>query len=505
MSVALAALPAAAQVRAAAVEAQAVRPVPAAPTLAPSLSAPSLVAPTLTVPGGSPLPTPSVLPPARAAQAPAAVLAAPAAPAAAALPERAQPAAAPTPLKSESASPLEAVAGRAAPEAEGEAPKAAEAQAAEAARLFDNAWVDASAAANLIGFEPSGAPGELLSDRSKRDWSTTVRVVGRPLVVKRFTTLSRHNDSRRAAQNELLARLFVADPAFAPVFAGAFAMPRAVAYQKESWNPFAARKTIVAMEAVPGKPLGAFPLSDARAWVPRRLYGPLFALTRALGLGDMNPGGLLVDDAGRYTLLDTEQGRYEVRPNPALYVPLDMPWVVNEALNEPADYAPAVTAFRAAFAKAEADGSLLALLQKAGLTRSEAKRDLELIKGNVSRFDEVLAADLLVANRTFLKGAKEWGLGDAQARALSDLNRALLALEGGLAERRALAMRDAAREALSRAGELTHRNYVLGPREWGALLRSETARVHLAALHADESAHLPKRDGARALLAALTQ
>ncbi|TPW17795.1 MAG: hypothetical protein FD126_3576, partial [Elusimicrobia bacterium] len=343
------------------------------------------------------------------------------------------------------------------------APKGAEAQAAEASRLFDNAWVDASAAAGLIGFDPSGAPGELLSDRSKTEWSTTVRVLGKPLVVKRFTSLSKHSDSRRAAQNELLARLFVADPAFAPVFAGAFTMPRAVAYEKRSWNPFAARRTVVAMEAAPGKPLGAFPLSDPRAWVPRRLYGPLFALTRSLGLGDMNPGGLLVDEAGRYTLLDTEQGRYESHPSPNLFVPVDMPWVVNEALNEPADYASAVAAFRSAFAKAEADGSLSALLQKAGLTRSEAKRDLELIKGNVSRLDEVLAADLHVANRTFLKGAKEWGLDDAQARALSGVNRALLALEGGLAERRAVAMRDAARAALSRAGELTHRNYVLGP------------------------------------------
>jgi hypothetical protein len=219
----------------------------------------------------------------------------------------------------------------------------------------------------------------------------------------------------------------------------------------------------------------------------------------------MNPGGLLVDERGRYHLVDTEVGRNESRPNPAMFLPMDMPWVVDNALNDPADYAPAVTAFRAAFAKAEADGSLMALLRRAGLTDREARRDLALLKGNVSRFDEVLAADLLVANRAFLKRAKEWGLDEAQARALSDFNRALLTLEGGVAERRALAMRDAARAALLKAGEVTHTSYVLGPREWAGLLRSEAARANLAAAAADPAAHLPNRDGARTMLKAVGQ
>ncbi|MBI3297669.1 MAG: hypothetical protein HYZ75_05865 [Elusimicrobia bacterium] len=510
----LAAAPAAAQIRAAAVAAEGavvpIRPVVSVPTLAPTLSSPGLTAPTLApvTPTASPSAPPSILQRAEAASP------APAAAAALAAPVGAVNAvAAPTPSPAESGKaaapdakpPLKLVetAGRAASEKPA-ADAGAEAASAWAAKAFDNSWVTRGEAAGRLPFDPVAAEGRLLSDPSKTDWSSTRRVSRHPVVLKRFSPIGQELTPRKAAQNELLSRLFVSHPVFADIFKDAFSMPAAVAYPVHTWNPLATPRAMVAMEEAPGKPYGSFHLHDERSYLPRRLFGPLFVLATALGLGDLNPGALLLDDQGRYSLIDTELARHESKPNKALITTADMPWLEDRYLNDAADFRPAMAAFEKAFAKLDAGGGLDALLAKAGLTASEVKRDAALIRGNVARFDAVLEADLYVANSLFMKKGGYDKLSEKQLRALSAFNRALLSKDGSAAEARARTMRALAEDALSVNKEMPLYHFPILASNLRRLTSSESARAHLRAVTEDGEALPAAREAAAAVLEMMT-
>lgn len=342
-----------------------------------------------------------------------------------------------------------------------------------AGRLFDNAWVDRAEAAWLLGADPARLEGALLSSLSKSEWVAVIRPDRRrDLVVKTFRSLNHRGEAREAAQNELLPRRFVELEPLRPFFEPHFSMPPALAYAHRSfpWINKRSERATVVMEFVDAVPYARFGPRDGRSHLPLSLRVSLFLLAHSLGLADMNPQGLLIDGAARYHLIDTESGRHETRGVPDLLTTADMPWLSRHHLNDMDDFLPALAAFRTALQEAAAAaGELGRMLLLAGVRPRRAAQDLELLRRNVARMEEVLAADVHSANRLFWREVERLGLDAAGVAIVSQINRRLTGLPEGPERRRAAAQRDLIR-GLAGTGDLFN-DHALWPKELAFVLR----------------------------------
>lgn len=328
---------------------------------------------------------------------------------------------------------------------------------AEAASIlvFDNAWVDKREARARIGRAPHRLKGDVLTPPGNEETSV-VRPYERPdVVVKQFYTswgmpYSAPDDPYLLAGNELVARVFLDEKAFAPFFEPHLVMPPAFVYGNNRF-PYVtgkSRRTVVVMKHFEAKPFEG--RRDHRMYPPLSLMTRLFLLAVTLGLADLNGGGLLADRQGNYRLIDTERALIESLPTGQT---ADTPWISTKYLNDPEDYRPAIEGFRKAFQRPDIEAVLLRVLKKAGVRRVE--ESVRTVLANVGRMESVLEAAAAGAAKVFLRDAADAGLDRKGAWILSEINKGLHQKDDARRLRAALVQRDALHSlagALARAG-----------------------------------------------------
>ncbi|MFH2201856.1 MAG: hypothetical protein ABIJ96_01960 [Elusimicrobiota bacterium] len=346
--------------------------------------------------------------------------------------------------------------------------------------LFDNAWIGSKDANDRMGRDPVRLPGDLLSDRRKLDWVSVIRPTHRPdIVVKRFSSSLGSGNAKRAAQNELISRLFMTEERFRPFFEPFLGIAPAFAYNPSRLPLLRpSSRAVVVMRSVPGTPLGRVPHEDSAKAIPIKTMQALFLAAQALGLSDMNWLGVLVDQTGRYRIIDTEQARRRAVPNPSLIGAFDMPWVSGEFLNRPEMF-DAVAAFREVFERPDTDDVLRRLLAKAGLGKSDAQQYIGLIRENVKDMTAVLKNDMTVSNRSFLERAAQGGLQEAGAELLSGINESLHTAHDPGRRLIAMTQRELIRMLNRSLGGPVSRSFLLEPAELAFLLTRQTVGASL--------------------------
>lgn len=279
---------------------------------------------------------------------------------------------------------------------------APDAVAAALDKRFDNAFHAAGEVRQALGFNPAAASGPLLSDPVKT--VNTVRRVRGPDGVERVVKIS----SERTIQNEMFVRGVL--EAF-PFFSAHLGSPRAVAYRRMLRDP------VMVMEYVRA--------SDTRkdvSHLPMEQKAALAALAMTFGIGDVNGGAAVDVGWERSVLIDFERARDDM-PSHAHAPIAERPWISLDYVNDYADYAAAVSLWKAEFAKPATQAKLLELLGAAGVSVGQAKKDLALFRHNVQHMEERLKSDIFLANQRFLKNAASYKLDEREARVLGEINR----------------------------------------------------------------------------------
>jgi hypothetical protein len=133
----------------------------------------------------------------------------------------------------------------------------------------------------------------------------------------------------------------------------------------------------------------------------QRVAAALFV--RTFGVGDVNPGNVLVPrDGGLPWLIDFEQALGRVRPVagrvPDERIAEEMPWVSRREMNRIEDFQPAVRAWRALLAEPESRRGIDEDLRAAGFTAEESASLLAVFSANAADLDWILQNDVDFVN-----------------------------------------------------------------------------------------------------------
>ncbi len=322
-------------------------------------------------------------------------------------------------------------------------PKSAETQSAESSARFDNAYKPKSEVVAALGFDPVGRTGQLLSVPTKAD----VRVIGLARVVAKV-----------AARAEIARELFVRNVIVeTPLFRDHFDVIPGDGFRRR----FLDRLSVLVMERVPLRRAPEPPIARKAA---------LAALAYGLGISDHNEDGLFEGKDGKTLVNDFEKALTPLREDMRAGALSDPPLHLSAAyLNDYADYAPAVEAWRRALAARQEE--LARLMRKSGMTGREARRALALLNRNAELMEGQLKKDLARENLQFVREAERAGLTPRQIEALSGVNRAASSGDPS--------MRDAVRRYIRERGRQARRWTLwpetspgLSPAEWADYLES---------------------------------
>lgn len=131
-------------------------------------------------------------------------------------------------------------------------------------------------------------------------------------------------------------------------------------------------------------------------------------LARTFGLGDVNEGNVLYPPDGLPMLIDFEVALSPIYPVvsriPDEGIVREMPWVSRLRTNQIEDYLPAIAAWREFFLKESTQREARADLRAVGYSEAQAEGFQAVFKGNLTRLEWTLQADIEFANQ-FVRNA----------------------------------------------------------------------------------------------------
>ncbi len=266
-------------------------------------------------------------------------------------------------------------------------------------QLFDNSVRPKRELVDNLGFDPGRRDGALLSDAHK----TNVRVlrVLPDIVVKHAET--------GAIQRELFARNVIA--AF-PLFSEQFETLDGAAYRRGFG------RSALVMRAAQLRHNLDLTLGEKAA---------LAALHYGLGIGDLNGNGVVrASGHGKTVLLDFEHALTPLREDmkgDELTHP--MPHAGGGYYHDMADYRPAIAQWRRIVETRQP--RLRELLARSGFSRGESDAAMRTLERNAALMETIIERSVAWINSDFERDGRREGLSPEQLRALSDVNRALLA------------------------------------------------------------------------------
>lgn len=322
-------------------------------------------------------------------------------------------------------------------------------------KVFDNGVRRRAAVIEALGFNPAWTSGERLDDGQNA--GSEVWAVTGPDGRKRVAKFA----PEETLVNELAARAALEEFSF---LQAGLSAPAAVGYRRFLLRP------VMVMEHVERSRKDM----DGRS-IPTAHRALLAPLLIGLGVEDMNFNGFLSVDWKRTVVSDFQKAFLESRPNwrPDRQSNLSvLPYVTSAHLNDYADYALAVSKWRASW-EGRTRERLRKRLSHLGLSLEETERRIQIVDENTRLMEDTLKSDIALANRLFTRNAADAGLDETQTKALSEINRSAMASpEGGI-------LRDTVRL-------LGGRSPLLGP-------NSVTSPLHLHALELKTLAELRPR------------